>query len=85
MILCVIRPRGAPLKWHMCVDDAVKILQEAQPKRALLTHFGMRMITGVDPKVEAKYVEKQTGVPTVAADDEMHVKIERKEDLTKFF
>ncbi|RJX16233.1 MBL fold metallo-hydrolase [Candidatus Bathyarchaeota archaeon] len=95
LILCVIRPRNSPLEWHMCVDDAIKILGEAKPKKAIITHFGMRMITYTKPEVEAKYIEEQTGIPTIAAYDGMQfklgklkeerkVKVEKK-DLTSFF
>ena len=85
LVLCCMRPRGAPLKWHMSIDDAAKILEEAKPREAILTHFGMRMITGTTPEEEAKYLEKVTGVPTRAAYDGMRVKVERRRDLTEFF
>ncbi|RLI30336.1 MBL fold metallo-hydrolase [Candidatus Bathyarchaeota archaeon] len=85
LILCSMRPRGAPLKWHMSIDDAIKILEEAKPKEAFLTHFGMRMLVETSPENEAKYVEKVTGIPTKAARDNMRVKIERKHGLTEFF
>ncbi|RLG92709.1 MAG: MBL fold metallo-hydrolase [Candidatus Hecatellales archaeon] len=87
LVLCVIRPRGMPLKWHMCIDDAVKVVGEAKPKKAILTHFGMRMILNTTPEVEAKYVEEQTGIPTIAAYDGMVFRVkrgERKKDLTSF-
>ena len=84
LILCSMRPRGAALKWHMCIDDAVKILEEARPREAILTHFGMRMLVETSPEAEAKYVEKVTGIPTRAAQDNLRVKIERKTDLTSF-
>ncbi|WP_309493399.1 MBL fold metallo-hydrolase [Candidatus Hecatella orcuttiae] len=88
LILCTMRPRGSPLKWHMSVDDAVKVLEEAHPKQAVLTHFGMRMLTENMPELEAEYVEKTTGIPTVSAYDGMRLKVERekeKRDLTSFF
>ncbi|RLI33636.1 MBL fold metallo-hydrolase [Candidatus Bathyarchaeota archaeon] len=85
LILCTMRPRGAPLKWHMSIDDAVKILEEAKPRQALLTHFGMRMLSQTTPEEEAKYVERVTGIPTQAARDNMRVKVERKRSLTEFF
>ena len=85
LILCSMRPRGAPLRWHMSVDDAVKILEEAKPREAFLTHFGMRMLVETSPEAEAKYVEKVTGIPTHAARDNLRVKIERRRDLTEFF
>jgi ribonuclease BN (tRNA processing enzyme) len=94
LILCVIRPRNLPLKWHMCVDDAVKTIGEAKPKKAVLTHFGMRMILNTTPEVEAKYIEEQTGISTIAAYDGMMFELGKREaekeegkrkDLTSFF
>lgn len=85
LILCSMRPRGAPLKWHMSIDDAVKILEEAKPRRAVLTHFGMKILYQTTPEEEAKYVETATGIPTQAARDNMKIKVERKRDLTEFF
>ncbi|HID18463.1 TPA: hypothetical protein EYP27_02870, partial [Candidatus Bathyarchaeota archaeon] len=85
LILCSMRPRGAPMKWHMSIDDAIRILEEAKPRQAVLTHFGMRMLFETTPEEEARYVEKVTGVPTQAARDNMKIKIERGKSLTEFF
>lgn len=72
LILCTMRPRGAPLPLHLSVDDALKILVEARPRCAVLTHFGMKMLNA-GPEVEAEYLEAETGIPTVAARDGMRV------------
>jgi phosphoribosyl 1,2-cyclic phosphodiesterase len=72
LILCVLRPAGKPWKGHMTTDDAVKIIEEAHPEQAVLTHFGMKMIFS-GPAKEAKLVEEKTGVPTVAASDGMRI------------
>ena len=29
---------------HLCLEDAIKIIQEVNPKKAILTHFGMTML-----------------------------------------
>ncbi|RLI04678.1 MBL fold metallo-hydrolase [Candidatus Bathyarchaeota archaeon] len=91
LVLCSLRPRGNPLKWHMCVDDALKIVKEAKPKRAILTHFGMKMIMEANPIAEARYIETLAGVPTIAAEDHMKLKVgneeekEKKKGLARFF
>ncbi|MCX8175710.1 MAG: MBL fold metallo-hydrolase [Candidatus Bathyarchaeota archaeon] len=89
LILCTMRPQKSPLKWHMSVDDAVRIVDEAKPKKAIITHFGMKMIVNSNPDNEAKHIEKQTGIPTIAAYDGMHLEFEvekeKKKDLTSFF
>ncbi len=77
LILCAMRPGGEPWKGHMTTEDAVKIVREARPEAAVLTHFGMRMIFR-GPSREAKVVEEETGVPTTAAVDGMRIKVNEK-------
>jgi phosphoribosyl 1,2-cyclic phosphodiesterase len=77
LLLCVLRPSSSPWKGHMTTDDAMKIIEEAKPEMAVLTHFGMQMIFR-GPEKEARLVEEKTGVPTVAAQDGMHVVIADK-------
>jgi phosphoribosyl 1,2-cyclic phosphodiesterase len=93
LLLCVMRPAGKPWKGHMTTEDAIKIIQEAQPEQAVLTHLGMQMIFQ-GPSREAKLIEEKTGTPTVAAIDGMCIvfgeKIEvqtakPKQGLDKFF
>lgn len=77
LILCVLRPSGSPWKGHMTTNDAIKIVEEAKPEMTVLTHFGMQMILK-DPDKEAQSIRQQTGIPTIAAKDEMHIKIGEK-------
>ena len=79
LILCTVWPRNNPIHIHLNTDDALKIIQEAQPKTCILTHFGVRMLRG-DPNAEAEYLENETGVPVIAAHDGM--KIEMSDQLT---
>ena len=72
LVLCVLRPRGKPLRYHLCTDDALKLLQEVRPGLAVLTHFGMSMLNA-GPEEEASYLEAETGVPTVSARDGMTI------------
>ncbi len=72
LFLCVMRLTGSPWKGHMTSDDAVKIIAEAQPEMAILTHLGMQMIFK-GPANEAKSIQQRTGIPTVAASDGMHI------------
>jgi len=44
LILCVMRPHGAPLRGHLSTDDAEAIVASAKPGMAVLAHFGMRML-----------------------------------------
>jgi phosphoribosyl 1,2-cyclic phosphodiesterase len=72
LLLCIMRPAGKPWKGHMTTNDAIKIVKEARPEQAVLTHFGMQMIFK-GPATEAKLIEEETGVPTVAASDGMRI------------
>jgi phosphoribosyl 1,2-cyclic phosphodiesterase len=56
----------------MTTNDAIKIVEEACPEQAVLTHLGMQMIFQ-GPAREAKLIEEKTGTPTVAATDGMHI------------
>jgi len=70
LILCTMRPRGDPWKGHMSTDDAVSIVEEAKPERAIITHFGMKMIKA-NPWREAAHIQEKTGTPIIAAYDGM--------------
>jgi len=74
LLLCVMRPSGKPWKGHMTTEDAIKIVEEARPEMALITHFGMKMIFG-GPYREAKLIQEKSGVPTIAASDGMRIRV----------
>jgi phosphoribosyl 1,2-cyclic phosphodiesterase len=74
LLLCVMRPSGKPWMGHMTTEDAIKILKESMPERAIITHLGMRMIFE-GPSKEAKIIEKETEVPTLAAIDGMRISL----------
>jgi len=63
-------PRDNPLQMHLCTDDALKLLNEARPASAILTHFGWRMLNA-DPAAEVEYLQEETGIPVIAAVDGM--------------
>lgn len=81
LILCVLRPRGAPLKGHLSTEDAEAIVVSAKPEMAVLTHFGMRMLNE-NPSAQAKYIQDSTGVKTVAGFDGMVVSVEEETGVT---
>ena len=74
LVLCAMRPSGEPWKGHMTTDDAIKIMEEAKPEKAVITHFGMKMIFR-GPAREAKLIQQKTGIPTIAALDGMHINV----------
>nr|MDO8134178.1 MBL fold metallo-hydrolase [Candidatus Njordarchaeum guaymaensis] len=74
LLLCLLRPSGRPWRGHMTTEDAVRIVGEAGPEVAVVTHFGMGMIFA-GPGREAEKVERESGVRTVAARDGMCIRL----------
>ena len=74
IVLNVVHPQAEKAKDadNLSFDDAVKILQKTQPKLAVITHFGKRMIDE-DPLNEAREIQKLTGVQVLAAIDGMSI------------
>jgi hypothetical protein len=68
LILNVKEPMGEKEKYHLNSDDAIKILKKVQPRLAIITHFGKKMINA-NPLLEAREIQRQTGVQTLAATD----------------
>jgi ribonuclease BN (tRNA processing enzyme) len=77
LIICVGEPREQYLEKHLTTNEAERILLDARPGCAVITHFGMRMINA-GPEKEATYLEKATGVPVIAAVDGMKVSLGEK-------
>jgi phosphoribosyl 1,2-cyclic phosphodiesterase len=75
LVLSVLMPRGKDWPKHMNAEQALKIIKESQPKKAVLTHFGVHMLNA-NPFSEAKYIEEETGVRTIAAKDGMVISSE---------
>jgi len=70
LVLNVVAPFGYELEGHLNSEDAVKIIQKAKPKVAIITHFGIKMIDQ-DPMYQAREIYKKTGVSIIAAEDGM--------------
>ncbi|MDR3291331.1 MAG: MBL fold metallo-hydrolase [Methanobrevibacter sp.] len=77
LIASVLRPGKKSIKCHMSTDSFTDLVNEIKPKLAIMTHFGLKMIKA-NPEHEAKNIEKQTDVPTLAASDGMSVNIDDK-------
>ena len=59
---------------HLSSLDTIRILREAKPKAAYLTHMGLTLLK-YGPEKEARRIEKESGVRTVAAKDGMRVTV----------
>ena len=75
LILNVTMREENPLISHLCVLDAVRIINRVKPRLAILTHFGRTMLMA-KPWEVAKMVSEKTGVKVVAAYDNMIVDLE---------
>jgi ribonuclease BN (tRNA processing enzyme) len=78
LIINCLRPRNTPNYGHMTSDNAKTLVERAKPKMAILQHLGMKMLFGVAER-EAKWIEKETGVKTIAATDGMIIEFSNKE------
>ncbi|MBT3582302.1 MBL fold metallo-hydrolase [Candidatus Woesearchaeota archaeon] len=75
LIINVLRPGSDKWKTHMCTGDAIKLIEEVKPELAIITHFGQKMLNA-NPLLEAREIQKRTGVRTIAADDRLEVNLE---------
>ncbi|HLC69276.1 MAG TPA: MBL fold metallo-hydrolase [Candidatus Bilamarchaeaceae archaeon] len=73
LIVHCLKPAQDQYHGHMTTEGATKLIQAAQPQLAILSHFGMKMIPVADR--EAKKIEKETGVKTIAARDGMKLSL----------
>jgi ribonuclease BN (tRNA processing enzyme) len=80
LLLGVTRPRGAHIPDHMSTEDAVDIAERIQPDLLAMTHLGLKLIRR-GPEPEARYVEQETGVRTIAAQDLAELTIEEEIEL----
>ncbi len=83
LILNNLKPAGSPYPGHLDSELSIRVLKEAKPKKAIIQHFGMGMLRA-GPEAEAKFIEKESGVETIAAKDGMIVKIEEGKSLVDF-
>ena len=76
MILNVIFPKSKKIETHLNTESALKIIKNVKPKLAIIQHFGIQMLNA-NPEKEAKYIEQESGVKTIAARDGMVIDVER--------
>lgn len=81
LIASVLRPGTKSIKGHMCTNNFANLINEIEPKLAIMTHFGFKMLNN-DSIKEAKKVMKKTGVKTIAAFDGLKIDI-NKENIQK--
>ncbi|MBW2975134.1 hypothetical protein KY366_05445 [Candidatus Woesearchaeota archaeon] len=57
-------------KDNLCIEDAIRIIKEVNPRLAVIQHFGIKMVKG-DPLYQIREIQKATKVQTIAAKDGM--------------
>lgn len=70
LILNVLSQKKEDAGMNLCIDDAVQIINIVKPKLAVITHFGINMISA-NPIYEVREIQKQTGAQVIAANDGM--------------
>ncbi len=68
LILNVPYPANKSQNLNLDTEAAIKIIQKVKPRLAIITHFSLEMLKA-DPIIEAREIQKQTGVQTIAAKD----------------
>lgn len=53
---------------HLNVESVAQFIKKANPKLAVITHFGVKMLEA-DPMYQAREIQRQTGVEVIAAKD----------------
>jgi len=68
-----LKAKADDIPAHMNSDTTIRLLAEAKPKLAILTHLGRKLILS-GPEKEAKKIAKASGVRTIAAKDGMKIR-----------
>ncbi len=75
LIMNTIFPSSKEIDVHLNTRTAALLLKAVRPKLAVLQHFGMTMLN-CGPEKEAKKIEEETGIRTIAARDGMELDLE---------
>jgi phosphoribosyl 1,2-cyclic phosphodiesterase len=70
LIICVVFWEPRPGIDHLCFQDAENLIKDIEPKKAILTHFGMTMLKA-KPHIQAQALSKRLGIEVQAAYDGM--------------
>lgn len=71
-------PGGVAAGIHLNVEDAAFLIREIQPRLAVLTHFGMRMLNSGPARI-AQGLTERLGIEVIAAEDGMTVSLDKLE------
>ncbi|MGA1821358.1 MAG: MBL fold metallo-hydrolase [Thermoplasmatota archaeon] len=74
LILANTRPLKARIQNHLSTEDSAVFAEKIKPELCILTHMGKKMLRE-NPEEQALWIEKRSGVRTVAAVDDMVVEL----------
>ena len=74
MLIHTILLHCRPALPHMCIDDAERIIRDARPRLAVLTHYGMS-VWQANPKQIAADLTQRIGTEVQAAYDGMSIEV----------
>lgn len=72
LIICVVFFQPRPGIDHLSLQDAETLIRDIKPKKAILTHFGMTMLSA-KPHIRALELSQTLGIEVLAAYDGMTV------------
>ncbi|MDD5774971.1 MAG: MBL fold metallo-hydrolase [Candidatus Omnitrophica bacterium] len=72
LIMSVVFPEPRPGIDHLSLVEAADLIKILKPKRAILTHFGMRMLAA-KPHLQARRLTQELGIEIIAATDGMTI------------
>ena len=70
LIISNLKPKLDGIPDHLASEDTIKILKDAKPKKAIITHLGAKFLK-LPAEAEAQMIERESGVRTIAARDGM--------------
>jgi len=74
MLIHTVLAQSRPELPHLGLDDAERIIREARPRLAIITHFGMQ-VWRAHPWEVAADLSQRTGVEVKAARDGMSLEL----------
>lgn len=70
LIISVVFFEPRPGIDHLCLADAETLIKDLEPKKAIMTHFGMTMLSA-KPHIQAENLSQKLGIEVLAAYDGM--------------
>jgi ribonuclease BN (tRNA processing enzyme) len=68
LILNNVHPNKNKDKYNLSTEDSIKIIKKIQPSLAIISHYSTKMLDA-NPLYEAREIQKQTEIQTIAAKD----------------